>query len=75
MHRIQMGEICKIFSLGLINHETDQLVTMCLHETYNQVCIDIHFLLRMVSNKGMLNLIADTSKCAVLKNTLSHIIH
>jgi len=48
MHRVQSREDCKIFSLCMIDHETDQLVTMCLHETYNPVYKDKHFLLRIV---------------------------
>jgi hypothetical protein len=75
MHRFQSGEVCKIFSLGMMDHDTDQLVTMCLHEPYNPVCIDKHFLFRMVWNKGTLNLIVKTNKCTFIKNTLSYIIH
>jgi hypothetical protein len=48
MQRVQSGEVCKIFSLGMMDHETDQLVAMCLHETYNPICIDKHFLFTMV---------------------------
>jgi len=59
----------------MMDHETDQLVAMCMHETYNPVCIDKHFLFRMVSNKGTLNLTVNTNKCTVIKNTFSHIIH
>ena len=75
MHRVQSREDCKIFSLRMMDHETDQLVTMCLHETYNPVCKDKHLLFRMVWNKGMLNLIVNTNKWTVIKHTLSHIIH
>jgi hypothetical protein len=75
MHRVQSGEVCKIFSLGMMDHETAQLVTMCLHETYNPVCIDKHFQIRMAWNKGMLNLIVNTNKWTFITNTLSHIIH
>jgi hypothetical protein len=42
MHRVQSGEVCKIFSLGMMDHGTDHIVTMCLHETYNPARIDKH---------------------------------
>ena len=73
MNRVQSREDCKIFSLRMMDHETDQLVTMCLHETYNPVCKDKHFLFRMVRNKGMLNLIVNINKCTVIKYTHFHI--
>jgi len=56
----------------MMDHETDQLVTMCLHETYNLACIDKHFLIRMAWNKGMLNLIVNTNKWTFIKNTQFH---